>query len=41
MLVGTGRPIRGAATMTVTLTETNFAETVENNDIVLVDWWAS
>jgi thioredoxin 1 len=27
--------------MTVTLTETNFAETVENNDIVLVDWWAS
>lgn len=27
--------------MTVTLTETNFSETVENNDIVLVDWWAS
>jgi thioredoxin 1 len=26
---------------TVELTETNFQETIEGNDIVLVDWWAS
>jgi thioredoxin 1 len=26
---------------TVTLTEANFEETIRNNDIVLVDWWAS
>jgi thioredoxin 1 len=27
--------------MTVELTKANFAETLENNEIVLVDWWAS
>lgn len=26
---------------TVTLTEANFEETIRNNEIVLVDWWAS
>ena len=26
---------------TVELTETNFQDTIEGNDIVLVDWWAS
>ena len=26
---------------TVELNETNFDETINNNDIVLVDWWAS
>ena len=26
---------------TVELNETNFDETISNNDIVLVDWWAS
>jgi thioredoxin 1 len=26
---------------TVALTEATFADTVSNNDIVLVDWWAS
>ena len=26
---------------TVALTEANFEQTVEDNDIVLVDWWAS
>ncbi|MFP4512263.1 MAG: thioredoxin [Acidimicrobiales bacterium] len=28
-------------TATVELTESNFEETISNNDIVLVDWWAS
>ena len=26
---------------TIELTEANFQETIEGNDIVLVDWWAS
>ena len=26
---------------TVTLTESTFEETIQDNDIVLVDWWAS
>ena len=30
-----------AAMATIELTEANFQDTIEGNDIVLVDWWAS